>query len=500
MSVATEPEAAGAAEETTRQFVTFRMEKEMFAVPLIEVQEIIRLPEIVEVPLAARHLKGLANLRGVVLPVVSLRRLFGMAEGASDDATRVVVMNAATPIGFVVDKMERVIAAEPREIESVAGIRATVNAELLQGVIKRDDGLVMILDTARLLRGGSDRAKGERAANAAVSQERAQAQEASDEIRLVSFEVEAQEYALPIESVEEIVQLPERVNEIPNAPPHLVGLINLRGRMLPLVSLRSLFSLAAPPKGLVSRVVVVSRESDGASVGLVTDTVKEVVRAPKSSIDPLPRMIATRSGERNIESICRLDGGKRLVTIMAAGQLFLNDGVGEAIESGDRRAMAKNETSERADDEEQFVIFTLANEEYGVPIEAVQEIVRVPEAITRVPKAPDFVEGVINLRGTVMPIVDQRRRFALPEIAHNDRQRIVVFLVNGVRTGFIVDSVTEVLKVSRAQVSEAPELATDRDGAVSRVANLVAAKRLILMLDVNRLLSESELNSLKRAA
>jgi purine-binding chemotaxis protein CheW len=81
---------------------------------------------------------------------------------------------------------------------------------------------------------------------------------------------------------------------------------------------------------------------------------------------------------------------------------------------------------------------------------------------------------------------------------HNDRQRIVVFVVRGVRTGFIVDSVSEVLKVSRAQISEAPELASDHDGAVSRVANLVDAKRLILMLDAEKLLSESEIASLSR--
>jgi purine-binding chemotaxis protein CheW len=505
MSAIAEPEAAAAADESSRQFVTFRMEKEIFAVPLVEVQEIIRLPDIVEVPLAAAHLKGLANLRGVVLPVVSLRRLFGMAEAEADDATRVVVMNAGTPIGFVVDRMERVIAADAREVESIEGIRSTAEAEMLQGVVKREDGVVMILDTARLLQGG-DHARGGRRAGAAsvAAAERGAAAETSDEIRLVSFEVDGQEYALPIESVEEIVQLPERVNEIPNAPPHLVGVINLRNRMLPLVSLRSLFGLAAAPEDLVSRVVVVSRESDGASVGLVTDTVKEVVRAPKSAIDPMPRMIAAHGGQKQVERICRLDGGKRLVSIMAAEQLFLNGKIGEALEAAGtgkdgEMAHVSDKGGDSADDEEQFVIFTLAEEEYGVPIEAVQEIVRVPEQITRVPKTPAFVEGVINLRGAVMPIIDQRRRFALPETAHNDRQRIVVFLVNDVRTGFIVDSVTEVLKVSRSQIADAPELAADRDGAVSRVANLVEAKRLILMLDVERLLSESELASLDRS-
>jgi len=506
MSAKLETEAAAAADETSRQFVTFRMGKEIFAVPLVEVQEIIRLSDIVEVPLSARHLKGLANLRGVVLPVVSLARLFGIAETEADDATRVVVMKAGTPIGFIVDRIERVVAADPREVESLAGIRSTVDAEMLQGVVKRADGLVMIIDTARLLK-GDDGARAERHVRSSglASAERGETAETSDEIRLVSFEVDGQEYALPIESVEEIVQLPERVNEIPNAPQHLVGVINLRNRMLPLVSLRSLFSLPARPADLVSRVVVVSRKADGASVGLVTDTVKEVVRAPKSAIDAMPRMIASRVGQKQVESICRLDGGKRLISIMAPEQFFLNDKIGEALDAAGAEeerdvANVSAKGGDSADDEEQFVIFTLADEEYGVPIEAVQEIVRVPEQITRVPKTPDFVEGVINLRGAVMPIIDQRRRFALPETAHNDRQRIVVFLVNGVRTGFIVDSVSEVLKVARSQIADAPELAADREGAVSRVANLVQAKRLILMLDAQRLLSESEIASLKRAA
>lgn len=509
MSDKPEPDAPGAAEtETSRQFVTFRMDRETFAVPLAEVQEIIRLPDIVEVPLAAAHLKGIANLRGAVLPVISLRRLCGLAENEPNDDTRVVVMNAGTPIGFVVDRMERVIAADAGEIESIAAIGATIDADMLKGVIKRADGMALILDTSKLMLGGATEKRREGAGSGGPRGEtRSQSAELSDEIRLVSFEVERQEYALPIESVEEIVQLPDHVHAIPNAPPHVVGVISLRERMLPLVSLRALFSLKPQAGDGQGRIVVVSRDIEGErhSVGLVTDTVKEVLRAPKSTVDAMPRMIATRAGRQEIESICRLDGGKRLVSIMAPEKLFLNEGIGRALEAArakedDMKSNVKGAAEDRADDEEQVVIFTLADEEYGVPIEAVQEIVRVPEQITRVPKTPDFVEGVINLRGAVMPIVDQRRRFALPEIEHNDRQRIVVFLVGGARTGFIVDSVSEVLKVSRAQVSPAPELAATRDGAVSRVANLVDAKRLILMLDVERLLSESELASLRQAA
>ena len=125
---------------------------------------------------------------------------------------------------------------------------------------------------------------------------------------------------------------------------------------------------------------------------------------------------------------------------------------------------------------------------------------RVPDHLTKVPKSPSFVEGVVNLRGAVLPVIDQRRRFSLPNMEHNDRQRIMVFLVHGVRTGFIVDSVSEVLKISLSQISEAPDVATHEGSAVARVANIVASKRLILMLDVGRLLNETEMTALKKAS
>ncbi len=134
-----------------------------------------------------------------------------------------------------------------------------------------------------------------------------------------------------------------------------------------------------------------------------------------------------------------------------------------------------------------------------MPIDAVHEIVRVPEQLTRVPRTPAFIEGVVNLRGAVLPVVDQRRRFRLPDAERNDRQRIMVFLIEGVRTGFIVDSVSEVLKIPRSAIGPAPDLGQD-GGAVDRIANLAEAKRIILMLNVDRLLAREEVADLRRAA
>ncbi len=143
-------------------------------------------------------------------------------------------------------------------------------------------------------------------------------------------------------------------------------------------------------------------------------------------------------------------------------------------------------------DDAQFVVFRLMDEEYGVPVEAVREIVRVPDQLTRVPRSPDFVEGVINLRGTVLPVIDQRRRFGLDEVERSDRQRIMVFTIDGRDTGFIVDSVSEVRRIATVAISPAPELSGERGRVVQGVANLHDQRRMILLLDMTCLVEPEE--------
>jgi len=106
---------------------------------------------------------------------------------------------------------------------------------------------------------------------------------------------------------------------------------------------------------------------------------------------------------------------------------------------------------------------------------------------------------VINLRGAVIPLVDQRTRFGLPAQERNDRQRVMVFTIRGLQTGFIVDSVSEVMRIARAQIEEAPELALEQAQMIRRVANLAERQRMILLLESDRLLDGAELAALDAA-
>jgi purine-binding chemotaxis protein CheW len=507
--LAERPPETEAGESTARQFVTFTVRDETFAVSLAEVQEIIRMPDVVRLPLSPASLEGLANLRGAVLPVLNLRTVFCVEPCLHDDATRVVVLDQGSPVGLIVDRMANVVTVEADRIEQVEAISASVDSGLLVGMIKGADGaMVMILDARALVRReiraiDKAMAAGENHSLRALDADDAGAG-GSDEIQLVSFVVAGQEYAFPIDHVQEIVQVPALVTRVPNAPAYVLGVITLRDRLLPLVSLRSLFRLPAKELSETDRIVVIALAGGKGTVGVVMDSVKEVLRVGRAVVDAMPALLARDQDLQDITAICRLDAGKRLVSVLSAERMFQNaPALAEIAESARDRPeealMDQRSVATGIDEEEQFVVFRLLAEEYGVAIDAVQEIVRVPEQLTQVPKTPDFIEGVVNLRGTVLPVIDQRRRFGLPATERNDRQRIMVFTIHGARTGFIVDSVSEVMRIARAAIGPAPNLSEEQQRLIRRVANLEAQKRMILLLDTDELLDRGEANQLKKA-
>jgi purine-binding chemotaxis protein CheW len=504
-----EAESLEAQESDIRQFVTFIAGDEVFAVDMAPVQEIIRVPEVVRVPLAPHTLEGLSNLRGKVLPIISLRRIFGFEECDYTDATRAVVIDIGQPLGFVVDRVASVVGVEPAKIEGVESIRSTINTELLSGLIKDVGGhaMIMVLDFHKLIAqefaeiAAVARNAGLNSGSGAGSDP--DDDELSDELQLVSFEVADQEYAMAIEEVQEIVQVPEEIIHVPHSAAHVMGVMTLRNRLLPLVNLRRMFDLPSRDNDDHSRIVVVSLGAH--SVGIVMDSVNEVLRVAKSEVDAMPEMLARDGNLAEISGICRLDQGKRLVSIISADNLFRHSAVREALTSVDTMQQEKQELDmeldeETSDDDEQVVVFRLDREEFGVPIDSVQEIVRVPDELTHVPKAPPFVEGVINLRGAVLPVIDLRRRLGMAMVERSDRQRVMVFLISGMRTGFIVDSVAEVLMIHRGSIEPAPRLSSEQSKLLARMANLEKQKRMIQLIDPSHLIEAQELKGLAKLA
>jgi purine-binding chemotaxis protein CheW len=152
---------------------------------------------------------------------------------------------------------------------------------------------------------------------------------------------------------------------------------------------------------------------------------------------------------------------------------------------------SKGEVAQASHEVIQLVSFELEGEEYGIDVLSVREIIRMP-SITKMPNTPDYLDGIINLRGTVVPIISLRRRFGLAE-RDNDRQsRILVMEVGDSLTGFIVDAVAEVIRISSAEIQPPPGIVQGNTAQECITGVINHAERLLIVLDLNRMFSDEE--------
>lgn len=501
-AAAVDPHVAGQKDLASENLLIFQLAGEPFALRLASIAEIIRLPDLAHMPLVPPSLLGLANLRGIVLPVISLRALLQLPGTDTNEQTRVIVMRGDAAVGFVVDRVHRLLSLAPHELEHDDAGAGTTDPTLLDGTIKgsEDQSTIKLLNPSRLVSGQFARLgvfTARTASRAPIAVGSSAAAPAQTLISLLSFRLSEQEYALPLDRVREIVPLPGHISILPRPETAVLGVITLRDRLLPLVSLRALLGMAADGgRGPRGKVVVVSL-GDGA-VGVVVDATKEILRVDPNIIDPAPALLTRGDGDAEIASICRLEDGQRLVALLSPDRLFRSELVRRILAEQDSAGETEPQSETNVMAEEQFIIFRLGDQDYGIPIAAVSEIARRPDHITRLPKAPAFVDGVMNLRGSVVPIVDLRRRFDLSTAEHAGSQRILMVAIGAVIAGFLVDSVSEIMKVQIDAIQPAPELSSDQMRLISRVINLEARGQMVLLVDPAQLLDQVEADVLAK--
>jgi len=140
----------------------------------------------------------------------------------------------------------------------------------------------------------------------------------------------------------------------------------------------------------------------------------------------------------------------------------------------------------------QLVNFTIDNEEYGVEVLKVREIIRMTD-VTRVPNAPNFVDGVFNLRGKVIPIISLRKRLSLPVVDSDNKTRIIVLDIDNILTGILVDSVTEVLRISFEEIQMAPAALTSSIEPDLFVGLVNRDNRIFILLNFNNMLTRDDM-------
>lgn len=441
------------------RLLSFKVADTAFAVPANGVREVTRRPHLTRVPQGPSSLAGLMNFHGSAIPVVRLSAVLGLS-GVEADSARVVVYGDSPPVGLLVDKVLDLDLAA-----SQSGKRLDIADLLAKNFVARP--------TERKTAKGFDT---EQPSDAV----------AEDTVAILGFDVSGQRFALPLEAVTEALALPANLAVVPRTDESVVGMLDWREAVLPLISLSALLGLDRS----VGRMNVLVVKLGDALVGLVCGAIEGVLRVPVSLVEAVPPILQRGEGDAEIDAIARVDGGGSLISILSPKKLFHNRDIAGALDRASTGSV-EMQTENQAVATLQLLVFTLGSEMFGLPLGAVEEIVQLPDALTRVPKAPKFVAGVMNLRGRALPIIDLRERFQSDAIAASGRPRVIVVATKHLQAGFIVDGVSEILRVEEAAISPAPPMPGDGARVFDRVTpggNGV----MILIVDPQELLDRAE--------
>ncbi|MBN2010485.1 chemotaxis protein CheW [candidate division KSB1 bacterium] len=435
--------------------VSFRVGNDEYAFDIARVREILKVRDVTAVPNVPDYVKGLFTIRNHLLPIVDLRGLLGLPSLISERNSMIVL--AIEEDQQWVENLLHVLESKSH-FTGITNSHETVFGKWLETY---NTSSVEVENVVKRLK--HDRAELYSMAIHAM------------ELRAKTNDAAVAYYNEKVEPLLNVVR--DTYKELKTAmEQHIQD---------------------------DQRTLVV--ESNTMTIGYLVDSVDEVIRIPHSVIDNTPAMAA--SDRKELKAVAKLNDGKRLIMIMDEAALVSSETEKRLDEIVENQGMdlledgAEKSLAEQSLDEEQLVTFSINNEEYGIRIMQIQEINRIKD-ITHVPRAPFFIDGMTNLRGEVIPVVNIRKLFDLENKEIDDKARIIIVDIAGHKTGLRVDQVNEVLRLAKQQIEDTSSLVNSNTSSnlIQGVCKIDDGKRLVLLLDMEHILSKKELNALTKVS
>jgi purine-binding chemotaxis protein CheW len=433
------------------QLVTFLVENEEYAFPIDTVREVLRVGNITEVPNVVSYVVGILTVRNSVLPVVDIRKLFGM-KLLVDELSKELEMMEKTSKQWVDSFRQSIVLG--------TGSRNEINAE--------NTYLGKWIDNFRTASEGIGKAV--------------------QDLRYSNFKLYEVGKSIALKS--KVSSVDESIKSVDTYLMPVYKQLELKFEQMK-DSIRKEISED-------QRILVV--DINGKPVGILVDRMQQVIRVPKNTLENPPTILSSEKSEA-LKSIVKIDEGKRIILLLNEKRVITNQRIQELTEIENEVNIKTEEVNMSAEmssaDEIQVVTFRLGKEEFGIGIEEVQEINRLNK-ITSVPQTQSFIEGVMNLRGNVIPVIELKKRFGMPLKEYDESTRVIIITIMGKLTGLIVDSVSEVLRLSKDTIEPAPRIIKTKTETefLKGVCKLDKANRMILLLAVDKILTFEEQNIL----
>jgi len=469
-----------------QNLLKIRIADEFFGVDSDRVDQILRVQPITKVPLSNSSMLGISVIAGKVVPVLDLAILlnFGRVDVSNEKTRLIIVKKDDELVGFLLDEVLETLSVNEANYEA-----NTNDEDAIKGFYKDDAQIVQVLDPVSLIIDGMissfEPISVEALAKSDEGNMDSEYKNTSDESkRALFFKVKNETFAFELDFLRELIFVPSSITTLADSPYANIGAITLRGELISVFDFNMLMGFGETPITDKSRFLILQYNNRALAVSV--ESVDEIKDMASSRVEQaggaftdskVGALYKERDG--SIVSIISNDYLKELVLKYSLG------------ESADAKDKNKEKSIQESVDMLEIAVFAIAGEEFAFDIEDVQEIIR-HQDITPIPDAPMYLEGIINLRGSVVPIVSLPERLGYQKNI-TDKSKIVVCMNNGEKIGFMVDDVNEILFVEDRFVSKSK----NGESLIRETITLEDGNRIILKLNMSKILTDEMIEKLK---
>lgn len=428
-----------------------------FALSVKSIQEVINEPESYSpMPLAPDYLLGLFNLRGVIIPVVDLRKIFDFSVDIDENNKErkiAIIEHGNFCVGLLFDATGEVFNGNEQQRNHFHSNSEDPNKAVIEGVFKLDEGkrVVQILNPYKVLNLNQI----PRSADSSASNVR----RISKREQCISFMVGTSLCAIDIDAIQEIVDIKE-VQNYALASDICLGSVNVRGNTVPIIDFSHFlgYGKTQPSSdGTHDNKMIIMKINDE-YFGLLVKSIENIISYFKEDLIEFP-VLSEKT--KDLFKGCISSSDREIQTILLNHETILsNDEIASVIGGHKRlyKEKAKNIEEEIAGTSEQksYITFTL-NNNYALEINEVKEVIDYPESLIRPPNISAYFKGMINLRGELVAVIDPRALYGMDDEPSSSAPKILIFKSGDAKYGLMVDSVDSIVSFSEKDKVNIPK-------------------------------------------
>lgn len=469
--------------------LSVKIDENLFAFDGDKIEQILRVPDVTAIPLADKGVKGVSTISGKVVAIIDMGEVLSLSSVDEKKLSARVLTIACDgcDYGILVDEVLGMEAVDEINYEV-----SEESAAVICGFYKTETDIYQIINECVSINTLTlhDFKPVELDSYDENKNENSEELSSQESDRCIFLTLGDEEFAISLEVAREIIFVPKNITPISDANFGVMGMITLRDELIVALNLKQLIGVDEnnddkKVQEKEKRLLILSAHEK--SIALLVDSISEV----KDILTNLTEKLPERFADSKIEAVYKEE--ESIASILS--EKYLTDLLNEYSISHDKKSVHVSDEDANKDQEDEemseVAVFQIAGEEFALDIEDVQEIIRYTQ-ITNIPEAPEFVDGVINLRGVVIPIVSLPERLDFEKVI-TPKSKILVSTILDEKIGLLVDDVNEVMFIDNKYVNKS----SSSDALFSDVITLDEGKRIILKLRISSVLDQKTIDSIK---